>query len=70
MNANGKRSLLYVAIEREDWELAALCLMWGVVEAAQKYPREALDALLDELEIEPPHRRSRPRRRRGRRGPA
>ena len=70
MNANGKRSLLDVAIEREDWELAALCLMWGVVEAARKYPQEALDALLDELEIEPRHRRGRPRRRRGRRGPA
>jgi hypothetical protein len=71
MNANGKRSLLDVAIEREDWELAALCLMWGVVEAARKYPQEALDALLDELAIEPPHRRRiSPRRRRGRRGPA
>ena len=52
MSRKGTRPLLDVAIEREDWELAALCLMWGVVEAARKYPQEALEALLDELELE------------------
>jgi hypothetical protein len=71
MRDNGSQSLLDRAIEREDWELAALCLMLGVVEAAEKLPRETLDALLDELALEenPPgrasHRIRRPRRRRG-----
>jgi hypothetical protein len=60
MNANGKRSLLDVAIEREDWELAALCLIAGVIKAAEGLPQETLEALLDELEIEgeQPMRRS------------
>jgi len=76
MIGKGSRPLLDIAIEREEWELAALCLMWGVVEAARKYPQEALDALLDELEPHPAtlklprrgsarHRGSRARERRG-----
>ena len=67
MRENGSQSLLDRAIEREDWELAALCLMLGVVEAAKNLPRETLDALLDELALEDarPHRVRRPRRRRG-----
>ena len=72
MRDNGSKSLLAQAIEREDWEVAALCLMLGVVEAAEKLPRETLDALLDELEIDhrPPGRAShRARRSRKRRGP-
>jgi hypothetical protein len=71
MSANGSKSLLARAIEREDWEVVALCLLLGAVEAAKKLPSETLDALLDELALEPwPHRRSRGRKRRGRRGPA
>jgi hypothetical protein len=71
MRENGSKSLLAQAIERQDWEVAALCLMLGVVEAAEKLPHETLDALLDELEIElEPHRGSRRHKRRGRRGPA
>jgi hypothetical protein len=73
MRNNGSKSLLAQAIEREDWEMAALCLLLGAVEAAEKMPREALEALLDELEleIEPrPHRSNRARRRRGSHGPA
>jgi hypothetical protein len=70
MSGKESRPLLDIAIEREDWELAALCLMWGVVEAARKYPQEALDALLDELELEAgrprvKHRGSRVRDKRG-----
>jgi hypothetical protein len=67
MNDNGSKSLLALAIEREEWELAALCLLFGVVKAAEKTPRETLDALLDELEFEDehPHRIRRWRRRRG-----
>ena len=72
MRDNGSKSLLAQAIEREDWEVAALCMLLGAVEAANKLPRETLDALLDELEIiEPePHRGSRGRTRRRPRGPA
>ena len=70
MKDNGSKSLLAQAIEREDWEMAALCLLLGVVEAANKLPEETLDALLDELELEfEPHRGSRGRRRRGSHGP-
>jgi hypothetical protein len=68
----GSKSLLAQAIEKEDWEVAALCLLLGAVEAANKLPRETLDALLDELEIigPGPHRGSRRHRRRGPHGPA
>ncbi len=67
MNDNGSKSLLAMAIEREEWEVAALCLMLGVLQAAEKMPRETLDALLDELEFVDEHlhrmRRQRKRRR-------
>jgi hypothetical protein len=49
---NGDKSLLAVAIEREEWEVAALCLLIGAVEAANKLPRETLEALLDEVALE------------------
>jgi len=67
VNDNGSKSLLAMAIEREEWEVAALCLMLGVLQAAEKMPRETLDALLDELEFvdEHPHRIRRQRKRRG-----
>ena len=67
MNDNGSKSLLAMAIEREDWEMAALCLMLGVMKAAKDLPQETLDALLDELEFvdEHPHRIRRQRKRRG-----
>jgi hypothetical protein len=71
MRDNGSKSVLAQAIEREDWEMAALCLLLGAVEAANKLPRETLDALLDELDFDlETHRGSRRRRRRGPRGPA
>src|SRR5437867_3160965 len=46
VNDNGSKSLLAMAIEREDWELAALCLALGVLKAAEDLPQETLDALL------------------------
>ena len=66
MNDNGSKSLLAMAIEREDWETAALCLSLGVLKAAEDLPQETLDALLDELEFvdEHPHRIRRQRKRR------
>jgi hypothetical protein len=66
VNDNGSKSLLAMAIEREDWELAALCLALGVLKAAEDLPQETLDALLDELafEDEPTYRIRRQRKRR------
>ena len=40
MTNNGSKSLLAQAIEREDWEVAALCMLLGAVEAANKLPQE------------------------------
>jgi hypothetical protein len=44
-------STLELAIERKDWELAALCLLLGFVEVASKLPPETLERLLDLLEV-------------------
>jgi hypothetical protein len=43
---------LAVAIERKHWELAALCLLLGLTEAAAKLPPEAIDGLLEVLAAE------------------
>lgn len=60
--------ILDVAIERKDWEAAAVCLLLGVSRAARKLPPDAIDALLaelsSELEPEPRHRRRSRRERR------
>ncbi len=42
-------STLAVAIHRREWELAALCLLLGVTEAAAALPPEAVDGLLEVL---------------------
>ena len=60
-----RRSLLSVAIERQDWEAAALCLLLGVARAARKLPPETLEEMIALLSEAPPHRR-RERRTRGR----
>jgi hypothetical protein len=61
------RSILRRAIEREDWEAAALCLALGVVRAARKLPPDALEDMIDQLSAEDkrphPHRRRRRDRR-------
>jgi hypothetical protein len=46
------QSLLAVAIEREDWDLAALCLLYGVMKAIETLPRETVEALLELLQEE------------------
>ena len=46
-------STLAIAIERKNWELAALCLLLGFAEVAAKLPPETLDQLLDLLDMEP-----------------
>ncbi len=43
-------STLAIAIERKNWELAALCLLLGVAEVASKLPPETLERLLELLE--------------------
>ncbi len=57
-------SALAVAIERRDWELAALCLLVGITRAAEALPPEAIDALIEALSGEEEPRRTgrRPRR--------
>jgi hypothetical protein len=59
-----RRSVLAAAIEREDWEAAALCLLLGVARAARKLPPETLEEMIELLAETPPHRQ-RERRRRG-----
>jgi len=59
-----RRSLLSVAIEREDWEAAAVVLLLGLVEATRDIPPEALEEMIAELsEKQPRHVRSRKPRR-------
>jgi hypothetical protein len=66
MTDDRPRSLLTVAIEREDWETAAMCLAMGLIMQARRMPPGALDDLIAELDGEP-HRR-RHRHREGRHG--
>jgi len=59
-----RRSLLSVAIEREDWEAAAVVLLLGLVEATRDIPAEALEEMIAELsEEQTRHVRSRKPRR-------
>jgi hypothetical protein len=63
------RGLLSAAIEQENWELAALCLLAGMAEAARLLPPDAVEELLEVLagEAESPKPRHRHGgRRRGR----
>ncbi len=41
--------MLAVAIKRREWELASLCLLMGVAEAAAALPPEAVEGLLEVL---------------------
>lgn len=38
------------AIQEERWEVAALCLIWGMVRALDRLPPDALVGLLEVLE--------------------
>lgn len=42
-------STLAAAIERKQWELASLCLLVGIVEAAASLPPDAVEELLEVL---------------------
>ena len=41
---------LEYAIRTENWELAALCLVIGALEALKELPQDAVDEMLAELE--------------------
>jgi len=56
---------LAVAIERKQWELAALCLLLGLTEAAAKLPPDAIEGLLEVLAAEHQTPRAKGRSRRG-----
>jgi hypothetical protein len=60
--------VLQTAIERREWEAAALCLLVAVAEAANRLPPEALEEMLELLAADPPsrphHRARRPPRKR------
>ena len=58
-----ERGLLSAAIEQENWELAALCLLAGMAEAARLLPPDAVEALLEVAAGEPES--PKPLRRRG-----
>jgi hypothetical protein len=51
------RPLLEVAIEREDWETAAFCLLLGTVKVARAIPPETLEEMIEMLS-ETPRRRT------------
>ena len=43
-------SVLALALERQEWSLAALCLLLGVADAATRLPPETLESLIELLE--------------------
>lgn len=57
---NGKREMwefvdmkaLDYAIRTENWELAALCLVMGAVEAVKELPPDAVDEMLAMLDLD------------------
>ncbi len=58
MASTGMRTLT-VALERREWELAALCLLLGVTRAAAGLPPDAIEAMVEVLSAEPPGRERR-----------
>lgn len=47
-------SIFRQVVEREEWELAALCLLLGTLEAASKLPRNAVVGLVKTLGVKVP----------------
>ena len=67
MKKRSTRSLLAIAIEREHWELAALCIIADFFERLEKFPGSA-ESLIELMAEEGEQRRHSSRdRRRGRR---
>ena len=57
-----RQSLLALAIEREDWDAAAVVLLYGVTEAMKRVPPEALEEMIELLSEERPRRAKKARR--------
>jgi|GEM_PF-2489183 len=55
---------LAIAIEKNEWELAALYLLLGVVQVAAALSPEAVHDLIEILDAEPQLGEARPERRR------
>ena len=64
MSVPDPRILLDIAIDQENWELAALCIVVMAIETVQSLPPDAAESMLDELAVEGPRPRHRPRGRR------
>lgn len=65
MSETPARNLLAVAIERQNWELAALCMVAAALEDIRSLPPDVTETMLDILAME--EERPAPRRRRRRR---
>jgi hypothetical protein len=57
-----RQSLLALAIERKDWDAAAVVLLYGVMQAMKRMPPEAIEEMIELLSEEPPRRAKRVRR--------
>ncbi|HET9477017.1 MAG TPA: hypothetical protein VFP63_05985 [Dehalococcoidia bacterium] len=68
MSETPARNLLAVAIERQNWELAALCLVAAALEEIRSLPPDVTETMLEILAMEEERPALRcPRRRRERR---
>ncbi len=54
-----RQAALAVALERREWSLAAICLLLGVAEVAERLPPETVESLLELLEVPSRDRRKR-----------
>jgi hypothetical protein len=71
MTPEGANNLLAWAIEQKEWQVAGLCLLFGMMESIRTVPREVVDAMIDEVagfEEEAQEIERRQRTRKGRRG--
>ncbi len=44
-------SLLATAIKQQNWQLAALCLLYSLAQALSQLPPDAVEGVLDALEV-------------------
>ena len=59
-------SLFAAAIEKKDWELVALCLLYALAQSLAQLPPNAIEGALDALEERPQQIKG---NRRGRKSP-
>lgn len=46
-------SLLAIAIQHQNWDLVALCLLYSLAQALSQLPPDAVEGVLDALEVKP-----------------